>query len=113
MKKGFRTRRTYAADHRSSAPRRSGAAIYATEAGEGIMNQTCSGARQGFTTPVVERQRADGSPLYFVQSEVFPDRYYGLYRQADGSWFFSGDAKLAEKYIAKVEASGAPELAAA
>jgi len=101
---GFRTRRTYAADHRSSAPRRSGAAIYATEAGEGIQSQTCSGARQGFTTPVVQGQRADGSPLFFVESERFQDRYYGLYRKADGTWFFSGDAKLSDRYIAKVEA---------
>lgn len=108
MHKGFRTRRTYAAAHRISAPR--SGAIYATESGEGILHQTCSGDAQGFSTPVVERRRADGTPLFFVASEKFTDRYYALYQQKNGSWFFSGDIKLLPRYVAKVEAFRAEQM---
>jgi hypothetical protein len=110
MKRYSRTHRTtYAANHRMSAPR-SGVTIYHTQAGEGILKQTCSGAEQGFDAPIVERQRANGTPIYFVNSETFQDRYYFLYQQRDGAWVFSGDsgllldAKQKDVYILRVQA---------
>lgn len=102
-----RTRTTSAPAHRVSQHRSSNG-IYFTEAGEGIIKLTCDGEVQGLFQPVEIRRRADGTPLYFVESEQFRGRYYALYQQADGSWFFSGnsglvrDSKLAERYIGKV-----------
>jgi hypothetical protein len=112
MNRYYRTRTTYAQNHRVSAPRSSGG-IYATSAGEGILHQTCAGATQGFDAPIVERSRADGSPLFFVESEKFAGRYYGLYQQKDGTWVFSGDAKLLQCYVAKVEAFRAEQMSEA
>ena len=104
--RGFRTRKTYAPGHRKqgrnwASPSRFGG--YHTYVGEGVLKQTCSGQQYGFSAPIVEHgNRADGMPLFFIESEQYADRYYAVFQQPDGSWFFSGDAKLAKEYILRV-----------
>lgn len=90
MKRYYRTRTTFAPAHRAQ-PVRSGATIYATLPGEGILRQTCSGQQYGFTSPVATRQRADGTTIYFIESETFKDRYFGLYQQ-NGAWVLVGES---------------------
>jgi hypothetical protein len=108
MKRYYRTRTTYAPANRVQ-PVRSGATIYATTPGEGILRQTCSGQQYGFTSPIATRQRADNTTVYFVESDTFTDRYFAIYRQ-NGAWVLVGesdnsiDRARKRLCVAKVEA---------
>lgn len=110
-------RKTYAPAHRAQ-PVRSGATVYATVPGEGITALTCDGTRYGFTSPVAIRQRADGTTIYFIESETFKGRYFGLYQQG-GSWILVGesDDSISRTHkrhcISKVEAFQATQQAEA
>jgi hypothetical protein len=79
--------------------------------GSGIWSQTLDRDKYGFTAPVVgQRDEATGVSLFFVQSVRFLDRYYIVCQRADGTWHFSGDPKLADKYIGKAQALAATSV---
>jgi hypothetical protein len=76
---------------------------YPTALGEGILSQTCTGSN--LHGDVIERvDPRTGRTVYFVQSDKFPGRYYTVSQRPNGAWYFSGDDRLAVRYIAKVEA---------
>ena len=70
--------------------------------GEGIFHQTTTGDYSEQVVEVNDEER--GLTYYLVESEKFTGRYYLLRQFPNGAWRFSGDDKLKEKYIAKVEA---------
>jgi hypothetical protein len=107
--KRYRSRTTYAATYRTAAPRQaSTSTVYKTDAGQGIENQTVSGKTNGFMEPIEERTHA-GRTVYFARSKNFADRYYVVCRRDDGTWHFSGEARIAKTYIAQVEAFAAKQ----
>lgn len=79
--------------------------IMSRRPGSGIWSQTLDAWQYGFSAPIIgQRDEATGVSLFFVQSEKFSDRYYIVCQRANGDWYFSGDEKLREKYLGKVQA---------
>lgn len=82
---------------------RSSQGIYATRVAEGILRQTIE-VPSG-TDPVVACFDKSRDIHYFaVVSEKFPTRAYIVRQLPDGSWYFSGDARLKDRYIQNVQA---------
>jgi len=74
---------------------------YPTVLGEGILSQT---RHFPGSSDIIEQVDArTGQSIYFVQSDRFAGRYYLVCQRPNG-WYFSGDDRLAARYIAKVEA---------
>src|SRR5258707_12644780 len=74
--------------------------IAACQPGEGIAHQTIAGSYSEPVVEVVDEER--GLTYYLVESEKFQGRFYLLRQCENGTWRFSGDDKLAARYIAKV-----------
>ncbi len=74
-----------------------------TRPGEGIEKQTIDGAEYGDTQVIEKRDERSGVTYYLAKSQGFAQRYYVL-RFVNGSWFFTGENRIASDYIAKVEA---------
>jgi hypothetical protein len=79
--------------------------IMSRPAGSGIWSQTLDATQYGFEAPIVgQSDESTGISLFFVQSEKFADRYYIVCERANGYWYFSGDEKLREHYLGRVQA---------
>jgi hypothetical protein len=101
--KGFQSSRAIIAGTQRITASSVGRLIASRPAGSGIWSQTLDGVSNGFDAPIVERAMdATGNSIFFIQSEKFEDRYYAVCQRANGDWHFSGDPKLAEKYIVRV-----------